>query len=456
MPQLQDALVDIYDRIQQRPDLEESEVTDVFTDNDFFQILGYEGIPIDVRSEKHIVGGDRPDYFAKDRYGNVVFVVEFKKPSRDEDLASHREQLWEQYVVPLRAQFGILTDGEELIFYERDSRDRRRRKFREQLNDFSEDQISELRRAEKPSYEFESTEEVETYFETAESVSVGERVEGEPVGQNEFLDTFRLERNTIFYDLLSDTFELLEFYLEQYDAEEEGSFPEDAYRFWERYYAPDDPPGWYELPEEWRDIAGSASNKLKIMFSVETVQSILGRLMLAKACEDYGFPNVHISGHVEQRTLEYEDEIVSVAHIKTGHDLMKRMREELVESVFEQDIYYWWTQHAEEIDDLSDQEVAETDWSDEVTSFGNSFIDFVISMSRFDFSGVQGDPLGELYQQYFDPDTRQALGEFYTPPSLCEYIVDSTDYDTNPHSSRLIDPACGSGTFLVSQLCTLK
>ena len=66
MSDLRVVLNDIYARVQQRRDLEESEVTDVFADNDFFQTLGYEGIPIDVRSENHIVGGNRPDYFAKD------------------------------------------------------------------------------------------------------------------------------------------------------------------------------------------------------------------------------------------------------------------------------------------------------------------------------------------------------------------------------------------------------
>ena len=66
MSDLQVVLNDIHTRVQQRRDLEESEVTDVFTDKEFFQTLGYEGIPIDVRSENYIVGGDRPNYFAKD------------------------------------------------------------------------------------------------------------------------------------------------------------------------------------------------------------------------------------------------------------------------------------------------------------------------------------------------------------------------------------------------------
>lgn len=451
MPELGDVLQSIYERVQERPDLEESEVTDVFTDYDFFQELGYEGIPIDVRSENHIVGGDRPDYFAKDKYGNVVFVVEFKKPSRSEDLASHVGQLWEQYVIPLRAKYGILTNGEELILYERLGRDRRETKYRVQLDSLSEDQLADLGLLEKPDYEFESIDDVESYFDTADTVSVGELIDGEPVGRNEFLDTFRLEKNTLFYEMLEQTYNLLDHYLEQeYSDDGVGTFPKDAYQFWQSYYASD--PSWYDLPEEWREIAGSASNKQKIMFSVETVQSILGRLMLAKACEDYEFPNVSISGHIESETIDFRGKVEPVSHVQTGRSLMRTMREELVESVFEQDIYYWWTQPAEEIEDLSAREIADEEWPSEYDAFGKSLIEFTITMARFDFSSIRGDPLGELYQQYFDPKTRRALGEFYTPPSVCDYIVDSTEYGDNVRYERLIDPACGSGTFLMAAL----
>lgn len=451
MPQLGNLLTNIFQRIKERPGLEESEVTDVFTDSDFFQALGYKGIPIDVRSENHIVGGDRPDYFAKDKYGNVVFVVEFKKPSRSEDLATHVGQLWEQYVIPLRAKYGILSNGEELILYERLSRDRRERKYRVQLDSLSEEQLAELRLLEKPNYEFEAVGDIESYFETADTVSVGELVDGEPVGRNDFLDTFRLERNTLFYEMLEQTYNLLDYYLEQdYSEDGVGTFPKDAYQFWQSYYASD--PSWYDLPKEWRKIAGRASNKQKIMFSVETVQSILGRLMLAKACEDYDFPNVSISSHIEGETVDFRGQIEPVSHVQTGRSLMRTLREELVESVFEQDIYYWWTQPAEEIEDLSSREISEEEWPSEYDEFGKSLIEFTITMARFDFSSIRGDPLGELYQQYFDPKTRRALGEFYTPPSVCDYIVGSTEYGENVRYERLIDPACGSGTFIMTAL----
>lgn len=451
---MQDILAAIHSKVEENPDLEESEVTDIFVDEGFFSNLGYEGFGIDIRSEKHIVGKNRPDYFCKDKYGNVIFVIEFKKPSRDEDLSEAKNQLWEQYVKPLKADYGLLTDGREAILYKRGSRDRRNREFRKTLDSITESNIAKLENLQKPTYSFRSKETLTNYFSEVESVSIGEEVDGENVGQNEFFDTFRLEKNTIFYQMLEKTFALLDEYIENGD---EGNFPKDAYDFWKEYYAPDpDDINWYDLPEVWRDIAGSADNKLRIIFAVETVQSLLGRLMLAKACEDFDFPNVQVSRMVSEETRDFRGEVEPVSYIGTGQGVMERMRQELVESVFEQDIYYWWNTPAEGLDELSAREISEQDWPHAVNEFSNSLIEFLISISRFDFSSIEGDPLGELYQQYFTREIRRALGEFYTPPSVADYIVDSVEYENNLQYKRLIDPACGSGTFLVAALRKYK
>ena len=48
----------------------------------------------------------------------------------------------------------------------------------------------------------------------------------------------------------------------------------------------------------------------------------------------------------------------------------------------------------------------------------------LFNVLRFDFGDGEGDLLGDLYQRYFDPETRIALGEFYTPQLVVEYIMD--------------------------------
>ncbi|MFB6248374.1 MAG: N-6 DNA methylase, partial [Salinibacter sp.] len=65
------------------------------------------------------------------------------------------------------------------------------------------------------------------------------------------------------------------------------------------------------------------------------------------------------------------------------------------------------------------------------------------------------DLLKQLYQQLFPKSVRHDLGEYYTPDWLAELVLDELEYDGNP-DERLLDPACGSGTFLVTAINRIK
>jgi hypothetical protein len=58
------------------------------------------------------------------------------------------------------------------------------------------------------------------------------------------------------------------------------------------------------------------------------------------------------------------------------------------------------------------------------------------------------DLLKKLYQYLVPQEVRHKLGEYYTPDWLAELILNEVGYDGNT-LKRLLDPACGSGTFLV-------
>jgi hypothetical protein len=62
--------------------------------------------------------------------------------------------------------------------------------------------------------------------------------------------------------------------------------------------------------------------------------------------------------------------------------------------------------------------------------------------------GSSRDLLKHLYQELIPRTVRHDLGEYYTPDWLAEYTLDEAGYAGNP-DHRLLDPACGSGTFLV-------
>ena len=61
------------------------------------------------------------------------------------------------------------------------------------------------------------------------------------------------------------------------------------------------------------------------------------------------------------------------------------------------------------------------------------------------------DLLQKLYELIVPKMLRHGLGEYYTPDWLAGYLVDKTGYDGAP-GIRFLDPACGSGTFLVQAI----
>ena len=58
------------------------------------------------------------------------------------------------------------------------------------------------------------------------------------------------------------------------------------------------------------------------------------------------------------------------------------------------------------------------------------------------------DLFKRLYQDLVPRDIRHRLGEYFTPDWLAEIVMNEAGYTGNPEK-RLLDPSCGSGTFLV-------
>ncbi|MCC6554814.1 MAG: N-6 DNA methylase [Polyangiaceae bacterium] len=93
--------------------------------------------------------------------------------------------------------------------------------------------------------------------------------------------------------------------------------------------------------------------------------------------------------------------------------------------------------------------VVEADFFDWVLglSGGDAFVrDLARRLGRFDWSAVEHDVLKILYESVIGAETRKKLGEYYTPDWLAEQIVE--EVITEPLESRVLDPACGYGTFL--------
>lgn len=61
---------------------------------------------------------------------------------------------------------------------------------------------------------------------------------------------------------------------------------------------------------------------------------------------------------------------------------------------------------------------------------------------------IARDLLKRLYEDLVPQRVRHRLGEYYTPDWLAELVISRTGYNGDPRK-RFLDPACGSGTFLI-------
>jgi methylase of polypeptide subunit release factors len=81
--------------------------------------------------------------------------------------------------------------------------------------------------------------------------------------------------------------------------------------------------------------------------------------------------------------------------------------------------------------------------------------DIISRLDWFDFAEFITKPeyvvdyLKNFYQEVFPKHLRHDLGEFYTPDWLAKYVVNLSGFNGDINK-RVLDPACGSGTFLVA------
>lgn len=67
-------------------------------------------------------------------------------------------------------------------------------------------------------------------------------------------------------------------------------------------------------------------------------------------------------------------------------------------------------------------------------------------IEEFDFSRLDFDIIGQLYERLIGPVERRRYGQFYTSPDVVDLI--NAFCIREPHA-RVLDPGCGGGTFLV-------
>jgi hypothetical protein len=86
------------------------------------------------------------------------------------------------------------------------------------------------------------------------------------------------------------------------------------------------------------------------------------------------------------------------------------------------------------------------DWPLDSAAGAEVVSDVARRLASFAWAQVDHDVLKALYQSVISPEMRHRLGEYYTPDWLAEMMV--AQAVTDPLVQRVLDPACGSGTFI--------
>lgn len=431
---LQEILQKIAERCQESSDLNEREVIDLFVSRGFFATLGYSTPGEDLRLEQRL-GKGRADVILRGVTGRPICIIEFKRPATD--LTVHIAQL-KEYVKELLPEYAALTNGTDFWLYRR-LRDNLEELKRFSLGTISVSQVDSLYQIlRKRAIDWNQLDSVKEALENCRTNPVYvTRTEEE--GGKIFLGQFALSPHAAFGRLTKELFENLSPLLDR------SGFTRGAYAFWEKIYARSlDDDGVDKLARAWEAFVTRDAKEQTIyrfMFALETAYAILSRLLLAKAMQDADFPQLDVIKAFYQKLdeedshgcLELKDYVPAVLAV------FKEGKKQAFQSLFASDIFDWWL-------DLPQLDRA-------AYPALEALAEATLAVFQFNFSKLSGDLLGQLYQSYFDPETRKALGEFYTPPEVVEFILDHVGYQgPDIAAKRLLDPACGSGTFLVYAL----
>ena len=88
--------------------------------------------------------------------------------------------------------------------------------------------------------------------------------------------------------------------------------------------------------------------------------------------------------------------------------------------------------------------------SEEISTGQQSLFDM------YDFSILPIEFISNMYEKFIGKENQEDEGAYYTPTFLVDYIVSETIgkklNESNDYNCKVLDPACGSGIFLVESL----
>jgi type II restriction/modification system DNA methylase subunit YeeA len=219
-------------------------------------------------------------------------------------------------------------------------------------------------------------------------------------------------------------------------------------------YKPEELEELPELAEEY-DLEDSV-NYDALIFSIHTYYALLLKLIAAEIAYLYGagkFYKSYVADLEDSYARGGVEGLRGALRELEGGGIFRRLLR--IENFLEGDYFSWY------LDELDEK-------------LGDAIARLVRALSDYEVATPQLEPefardlLKRLYQNLVPGDLRRRLGEYYTPDWLANLLLDEVGLGIDnlrrmgeedplkPLEIRVLDPACGSGTFLVLYISRLR
>jgi type I restriction-modification system DNA methylase subunit len=167
----------------------------------------------------------------------------------------------------------------------------------------------------------------------------------------------------------------------------------------------------------------------------EGAYTLINRVLFLRICEDKGHIKPKLSKDAIRRwkgMFEDPGTLLTAAFSEIGKDF---------EGLYESPLF----------DAINFKDIT---WDKDTISF------ILDKLGEHDFSIISKDILGKAYEQHISREERKQLGQFYTPDFVIDYILDNTLSQVLINrllgDIKILDPACGSGGFLMKAYDRLR
>lgn len=212
------------------------------------------------------------------------------------------------------------------------------------------------------------------------------------------------------------------------------------FREWKRLFEQVSMYGLDQLPslKKWASDNGIATKDAShILFAMHSYYSLVVKIVTSEL--------LSISTH---STFSVCEEVTATTTIDDLHAVMTRIengeyyRRYRISNFLEGDFFSWYMNERSH------------PLASAIRGVAREFLQFEPA-SAILLPEAKQDLLKEFYSSLVDEQIRHDLGEYYTPDWLAHHLLDQAGYQGDLHV-KVLDPACGSGTFLVEAIIRLK